>query len=167
MKKRNRIVVLLLVGGILIAWAPILVHQSFEPWSEICCSRQEINIKTGQARYSRYLYFRKISERIEDTPLSDILGGTVVDVAQVEPWRTVNVFSPRCSRHSPHYTFHGAFHQVHEIEMMRDFYGLSPMETEDIARQLMVEWQTNGNYFAAGDYLNHKMMELEESRTKK
>lgn len=142
--------------------APLIV-PIFQPWSEINCEHQEINIKTGQSRYSRSLWFIRISERIEDTILSLALQGEIVDVSDIEAWHRVNTFSPGL-HHSPHYAFHGAFAQAHEVGMLRDMYKLDSASTRDIARQVLVEWQANRSYFAAGKYLRKKMMELEESR---
>jgi hypothetical protein len=142
--------------------APFVV-PIFVQWSGINCEYQDINIKTGQARYSRCLWFMTISERVEDTPLSRALNGSTVDVAAIKAWHRVNTFSPGV-HYSPHYRFHGALAQSHELEMLQRMYQLDPTNTGAIARQVLTEWQTNGNYFAADRFLQDKMMELDRDR---
>jgi hypothetical protein len=101
----------------------------------------------------------KISERME-TPLSCALNGEKVDVAEIRAWHRVTTFSSGVP-HSPHYRFHGALAQVRKFEILQEMYKLDPTNSAGIAKQLLVEWQTNGTSYAAGRFLNDKMMELE------
>jgi hypothetical protein len=130
----------------------------FPTWD---CETQEINIKTGQARYRYYRFFVKIRDSTKDTILSKFILKPV-DVADIKEWHTVNQFAPPSFRISPHYRFHGALHQVQEVEILQKVYVLSDSNLTSIARQLLIEWQTNGTYYAAGQFLNSKMMELEQ-----
>ena len=66
MKKRKTIIILISLLAVVLL--PLVVPL-FVPWSEINCRHQDINIKTGQARFSRILWFIKISEHVKDTPL--------------------------------------------------------------------------------------------------
>jgi hypothetical protein len=150
-------IVVVLVGGLILA---LFLVPIFIPLSGINCQHQDINIKTGQARYSRCVWFMKISERMEETPLSRALNGEKVDVAEVKDWHRVNTFSPGV-HHSPHYRFHGALAQVRKFEMLQEMYKLDPTNSAGIAKQLLVEWQTTGSDYAAGRFLNDKMIELE------
>jgi len=140
---------------------PPLVVPVFSPWSDINCEHQEINIKTGQARYSRSLWFARISERTEDTALSRALGGETVNAAEMEAWHRVNTLSPGVG-HSPHYRYHGALSQAKEFELLRQAYGLNEADAAKLAREVLIQWQTNGSYFAAGKLLQDKMTELEQ-----
>lgn len=108
--------------------APLVV-PIFVPWSGINCQHQDINIKTGQASYSRSLWFVMISERIKDTPLSRALQGETVDVANINAWHRVNTFSPGI-RHLPHYKFHSALYQARQMEMTTSMLELSPRAQE-------------------------------------
>jgi hypothetical protein len=118
------------------------------PWLRINCRSQEINIKTGQVRYSRYLWYIKISERLEDTILSKVLGGESVDAADIAPWHRVNTFSPGL-HHSPHYRFHGALSQAHEIELLFEMLEPDAQRKQQIVRDVLRLWQTKGDYFEA------------------
>jgi hypothetical protein len=132
----------------------------FPTWN---CETQEINIKTGQARYRRYRFFVKIRDETKDTVLSKAIAEPV-SVTDIEAWHTVNQFAPPSFQISPHYRFHGALSQVEDVEMLQTTYALGKSNVAIIARQLLTGWQTNGNYFAADRFLNDKMMELEQQR---
>jgi len=130
---------------------PVVVPMA-KPWTEINCRHQDINIKTGRARYSRYLWFVKISEEVRDTPISVALEGKVIDVADIKPWHRVNTFSPGL-RHSPHYRFHGAFAQARKMEMTFELIDANSEERCEIAESILKLWQTEGRYFPVDDYL--------------
>jgi hypothetical protein len=148
MKKR----LLIAIIPVVILLAGPLVIPRLTPWSAINCRDQEINIKTGQARYSRYLWYIRMSERVEDTILSKVLGGESVDVADIAPWHMVNRFSPGL-HHSPHYRFHGALSQTREIELLFEMLAPDAQRKEQIVRDLLTLWQTTGSYFGAKPYL--------------
>jgi len=116
------------------------------------CRNEEINIKTGQARYSRFLWYVKVSERVEDTILSQALGGESVDVADIAPWHMVNRFSPGL-HYSPHYMFHGALSQARQVEFVFEMLEPDAQRQKQIVRDLLTLWQTTGNYFEASRYL--------------
>ena len=135
--------------------APIVV-PFFRPWSEINCRNEEINIKTGQARYSRSLWFVRISEQIKDTPLSLALHDETVDVKGIPAWHRVNTFSPGPGAgHSPHYIFHAALWQANQMEMIASMRALTPEQKRDAARAIMTAWQKSGSYGGAGEVLEN------------
>jgi hypothetical protein len=111
----------------------------------------EINIKTGQARYWRHLWYIKISEWVEDTVLSKVLNGESVEVADIAPWRTVNTSSPG-SHYFLHPRFHGALFQAHEIELLFEMLEPNAERKKQIVRELLTLWQTHGDYFEASRY---------------
>ena len=85
-----------------------------------------------------------------------ILKGKVVDVADVQPWFRVNTFSPGL-RHSPHYHFHGAVAQTHDMEQICDLIHAGPEEKRRIAENILRLWQTDKQYFPVGHYLQTEM----------
>ena len=139
--KRLWMAIGVLAAGLLLA--PFIVPILF-PWSGINNEHQDINIKTGQARYSHNLWFIKISQRIEDTALSRALQGETVDVADIKPWQRVNTFSPGL-RHSPHYHFHGALSQAKLFEMTELMPDLTPERKKEIAKETLAAWQCAGH----------------------
>jgi hypothetical protein len=153
MKKPSMAVGVVVMGLLL---APLVV-PIFIPWSGINCRHQDINIKTGQARYSRSLWFVKVSERIEDTPLSLALQGDSIDVADIKAWHRVNSFSPGV-HHSPHYLFHSALHQAHQMGLLESLYDLTPGRKKEIAKAILTAWQQSGRDSGA-DELIYKLME--------
>ena len=90
-----------------------------------------------------------------------------VSVAEIKDWHTVNQFAPPSFHISPHYRFHGALSQVREVEVLQAVYELTQNDVASIARQLLIEWQTNGRDFAASRFLNDKRVELEKKGGKR
>jgi hypothetical protein len=140
---------------------PPLVAPLVAPWSEMNCRHEEINIKTGQARYSRYLWFVKVAERVEDTPLSLALQGETVDVKSVPAWERVNTFS-RGTHHSPHYRYHAALWQANQMKMIASMRELTSQQKREIARDILTTWQKSGNYHG----VNKLLANLEEESPK-
>ncbi len=151
-KSAERRTLYIVIGVVLAIVVLPLVVPGFKPWTEINCRHQDINIKTGQARYSRYLWYVKTSEVVKDTPISVALGGKVIDVAEIEPWFRVNTFSPGL-RHSPHYAYHGALSQARQMEEIAVVAELSSEEKREIAENILKLWQTGKGYFPVDDYL--------------
>ncbi len=156
MKKRRALIVIGIVAGAVVIpplLAPILVS-----WSEINCRHEFINIKTGQARFSRSLWFIRVSDRIEDTWLSVALDGETVDVAEIEAWHVANTFSPGIG-HSPHYSFHNALNQIHQLETIESLLNGSQIKTtperrRKIAGTILTLWQQSGSYRGANEYID-------------
>ncbi len=129
-----------------IALPPFIV-PIFSPWSEINCRHEEINIKTGQARYSRYIWFICVSERVEETFISKLLNGERVEKGDIEEWQKVNtrsLFGP-----SPHYRFHAAYFQIGQLETlssMKKMIDGEGFKKEDAVIWLN-KWQTSGDDF--------------------
>jgi hypothetical protein len=142
---------------------PPLVAPLVVSWSRINCRCEDINIKTGQARYARWLWFIKVSERIEDTPLSLALHGETVDVASIRPWHRVNTLSPGVN-YSPHYVFHSALHQAQQLERIAAVLDLPPERQREIARAVLTSWQRSGRDSAADEYLRGLIEEGERGR---
>jgi len=138
-----------------LVFGPIIV-PFFAPWSAINCKHEEINIKTGQSRYKRYIWFIKVSERVEDTLISTILDGETVDIADIEPWHKVNTFS-FVFGHSPHYIFHGALAQVRELEIIFELKQPTAEQKREIVETILEFWQSSGHDGGVRDYLGELM----------
>lgn len=154
MKKIARLTLGVALAGLLL---PPLIVPVFFPWSPINCWHEEINIKTGQARHTRSLWFVTVSARVEDTPLSEALRGEIVDVSDIEPWHRVNTFSPGV-HHSPHYRYHAALHQAKQLDAAFQMLDVGPEDRQSIAKEVLRLWQVDGNYGGA-ERLVHKLME--------
>ncbi len=157
MKKRLLIVIIPVVILLAGPWAIPAVTQS----SAINDHRTEINIKTGQARYSHRLWCITVSERVEDTVLSKVLGGETVNAADIEPWHTVDMSWPG-QRIRRHYAFHGALAQAREVEMIFELLQPDAQRRGQIVRDILKLWQTHGDYFEAGRYLIALSQEIEQ-----
>ena len=124
----------------------------FDPWSKILCCHEEINIQTAQVRYGCYVYFLKVTERVEDTWQSDYIDIPADDISAAS-WRRVNTFSPLAS-HSPHYSFHGALAQVHQLQTAFSLKVFSEAEEKQAVEGLLKKWQESDDYHSAGRYLD-------------
>ena len=125
------------------------------PWTPINCRHEDVDLTTGRLRYSRHLLFCKVSERIEDSPITKVLQLDVLGRRTPE-WRRVNTFSPGV-HYSPHYTFHGAIHQIHTLATVWDManeYGFSEELKQKTALDVLAIWQQSGSDFLAGDYIS-------------
>ena len=153
MRRKHVYLVLGLLAAALVLLPLIL--PIFFPWSEINCRHQDINIKTGQARYSRCLWFITISERIADTPLSQALQGQTIDVAPIKAWHRVNTFMPGAAHISPSYRFHGALSQADQMDRIAQMLELTPQQRQKVARAILTTWQESGQTRTASDYLQN------------
>ena len=147
---KKRLLIAIIPVAVLVA-GPWVVPR-FMPLSAINRRDQEINIKTGQIRYSRHLWYIKVSERVEDTTLSEVLGGESVDVADIPAWHKVITFSPGL-HHSPVYSFTGALHQASDIELLFRLLEPDPQRKERIVRDVLKLWQIHGDHVEADRYL--------------
>jgi hypothetical protein len=150
MKMKGKWLIVAVPVGIMLV-APLVVPL-FCPWSGINSVHQDINIKTGQARHSRSLWFVRVSETIRETPISIALRGERIDVADIKAWHRVSTFSPGISN-SPHYVFHGALHQAHQVDMIFSVLKPTAERKREIAKTILTVWQTSGRDSGADGYV--------------
>ena len=68
----------------------------------------------------------------------------MVDVKNVPAWERVNTFSPG-THHSPHYRYHAALWQAHQMEMITSMCELTPEQKRNAARAILAAWQKSGS----------------------
>jgi hypothetical protein len=81
-------------------------------------------------------------------------------------WHRVNTFSPGV-RHSPHYIFHSAIHQIHTLAgiwEISEMYGLTEKLRKQTALHVLALWQHSGNDSLAGDYIQGLYELMEEGK---
>lgn len=142
--------VLTLLAAILLI---VVVIPFFLPWSPLNCWHEDVDITTGRIRRQWILLFVKVSESIEETPVSEIvLRGQFSPAAP--QWHRVNTFSPGV-HYSPHYRYHSA---VHQIEQLVNLWQMPPPLSfpaelkEPTARHVLALWQ-EGSDDRASDYI--------------
>jgi hypothetical protein len=121
---------------------------------------QEINIKTGQARHSRYVFWVKTSDRIEEMPLSVALAGQTVDAAPIQAWHRVNTFTFR-SKTSPEYSFHGALAHANQLKLLSEMCHLTADQEKDFAHDVLTLWQTSGSCRPAQEHIDDTLKRLQ------
>jgi hypothetical protein len=163
MSKRIRNIVLgLLVLLVVSAALVVVVVPIFMSWTKLNCSDQELDINSGRLRFSRYVLFFRVSQRIEDSPLTKALPADLL--RHDAEWHMVNRFSPGV-RHSPHYAFHGGIHQIRTLENTWQMLNLAPHVRQRTASHVLALWKHSGGDSLAGDYI-YGLMELDESNNR-
>jgi len=123
----------------------------FFPWSEWNCEHQELDINTARLKFSSYLFFVKISERVEESDLSRVLPKEFLDRATPE-WHRVNTFSPGV-RVSPHYVFHSGMYQIRQLSNWWEGENVPDAMRQETARHMIALWKFDRSDSLAGDYL--------------
>jgi hypothetical protein len=160
---KSRTCILWLISAFLLAPFVVPFLPVFGPLLVgINCEQQDINIRTGQARSSRSLWFLKVSERIKETSLSQALNGETIQVANINPWQHVNTFVLR-GKVSPNYVFHGAFNQAEQFGRIQSDLNFGPKRNREIARTILTAWQESGRASGAEAFIR----KLIEEGTKK
>ena len=124
-----------------------LVSGIFQ-WSALNCWHDEVDINTGRYRRTRFLLYRQIGERTEETWLSH----SVRNPNTSPDWRRVNTFSPGI-RYSPHHQFHGAIHQIKTLELAHNIIPFEPEARRKVANTVLTLWENNGSYSGADDFV--------------
>lgn len=143
-----------------------VVVPYFVQWSPLNCWHEDVDITTGRIRRQWILLFVKVSEAIEETPLSEVvLRGQ--RAAASPQWHRINTFSPGI-HYSPHYRYHGAGHQIRTLAELWNLpapQNFPPELKETTAGHVLALWQ-EGNDDRAGDYIT-QLYELidEKDRT--
>lgn len=134
-----------LIWGVGLGCWPLLV------WSPLNCTCEDIDINSGRIRYRRYLAGLCVYTSVKETRLSRILSEST-DVGSAD-WHVANTFSPLV-HHSPHHMYHGAIHQVHQIETIWDLYSFTPAAKQQMARDVVSLWHSDEGYHPVNYYLN-------------
>jgi hypothetical protein len=130
----------------------VLIGPYFFPWTPLNCSHLDIDIRTGRVRWSRYLAFCKVSERVDQTSLVRLLPSD--RIAATEPdWQRVSTFSPGVN-HSPHYRFHGAIGQIRDLELIWQDARVDASTRLRMALHLLALWQFDESDRMAGNYID-------------
>lgn len=117
------------------------------------CTKDQINIKTGQGRHLRYIAFFRVSETIYDTPLSEAIKEPVEETT-IKAWHSVNTFAPPWDHYSPHHIFHGALGQSQNVGLLFESRNMPSDKKTQIAVEILKAWQRTGNDSGASEILD-------------
>lgn len=121
------------------------------PWSGLNCWRDEIDINSGRTRYTRHLLWVPVTGSVRDSALTRALSPEDL-VGRSADWHPVVTLSPGL-HHSPHYRYHGAIHQIRELEYCWEFGRLTPAARRETARHVLRLWRQAGGDSRAGAYI--------------
>jgi hypothetical protein len=156
--KRVVLVVIVLLSLVVLV-APVL-----GPWTHMNCRHRDVDINTGRLRVSRYLGYWRVSETVQDSPLSRVVLSEAAS-AITPDWRHVNTSSPLV-RHSPHYAFRGAAAQIHMLAGLWESYEFSQKMRKKTAWIVLCLWEHDEGDSLAEDYIDTLGLMLEADREK-
>ena len=145
-RPRSQVLIAIVVLVTAIVFIPLFV-----PWTPINCGYDELDIRTGRTRFSWYLAFVKVYQRVNESALSRALPREMID-GVIPEWKTVNAISPGI-RYSPHYRFHGAIGQIRSLAFLWDDAKIDESTRRTIASHVLALWQFYGGYYEAGRYI--------------
>lgn len=152
MKTRRRVVLGLAGASALVVAVPLALSLlGLLPWSPINCWQYEVDLHSGRIRYTRYLAFIPVSQRIDESALSRALLPDEEQGSQPD-WRLVMTLSPGVSN-SPHYSFHSAMDQIGKLETLWHSAGASAADRRSSAMRVLELWQEGQCDDAAAPYL--------------
>jgi hypothetical protein len=134
----------------LVFWIVGLGCWPFVQWSTLNCLHEDIDINSGQIRRQRFLAGICVKDSVEESYLSRLVSDSVA--GQPPEWRRVNTFSPLVN-YSPHYRYHGAIFQVHEVEWLCQVGSFTPAAERQMAVDVLSLWQLGKGYHPVDDYL--------------
>ncbi len=109
------------IGILLLAASPLVV-PFFSPWSGINSRLQKVDMTSGRARETRYLFWIPVRQEVRETPLSRALSG-VSSAAGVARWEPVSTFGPYV-RHALHHSRHHALSNIKGLELVWNTFGM-------------------------------------------
>ena len=113
--------------------------------------RDEVDIRSGRIRHSRYVLLIQTSQAVEATEFSRILASNPSGAAEPD-WHVVNTFAG-ARRVSPHYNFHGAIAQMRGLEMLWRLVPFTDEAKQEVAHSVLKLWQSDRSESAADSYI--------------
>ncbi|MFW6066076.1 MAG: hypothetical protein ACOC9S_04585 [Planctomycetota bacterium] len=139
---RRRIIKWGIVLFVLVAFVLGFMPWLIAPWSRINNEEHEIDLYTGQARFTRHILYLQVGREVKETPLSEAIGADE-NPPQQRQWVKVNIFQP-FMRRSPYFTHHGAFGMARYLEDLWVRGDFTPEARAKSARQLLRLWREGG-----------------------
>ncbi len=135
--------------------APVLLFGAsllgFFPWSPINCTHHDVDIHSGRVRLTRYIFWLRVHESVEDSALTKALRPE--DYAATTPkWHHAVTLSPGLG-HSPHYAYHSAIAQIRELELAWSLAEFTPAARRASSKRILQLWQQTGGDDGAKPYL--------------
>jgi hypothetical protein len=150
MTLKRREIVWLSALAILSAVVAVFWLSGVPMWSPINCMHYDVDIRSGRIRYTRYVAYMRVKEKIDESIVS-----RVIDQKEGSPeWRRALTFSPGYRRVSPHYTYHSAIEQIKTLDLLWKISEFTRSAQKESAYGLIAAWQRGNNDEAAKSYLS-------------
>jgi hypothetical protein len=141
--------VTLIVTSILLPLA--LQCTGFFPWSQLNCTRHEIDIYTGRTRVIRYLYFVPLVCQVRESTISRAAGYDAYDDTTAT-WRPYRTLSPGQTS-SPTQSFDSVTTQMDDVDNAWAIGQFSDDARRVSARRILSLWQSSGQAVGADQYI--------------
>ena len=109
----------------------------------------EIDIRSGRVRSTRYVLFLRTGSSVVETPLSRALPA---EPEGTPDWQLVNTFDG-WSGVSPHHAYHGAINQTQHVALLWQLVPFDAEAKQMVAANVLKRWQADGGYWGADRYL--------------
>jgi hypothetical protein len=123
----------------------------FFPWSPLNCTHHDVDIHSGRVRLTRYIFWLRVQESVEDSALTKALRPEDFSAPAPE-WHHAVTLSPGLG-HSPHYIFHSAIAQIRHLELAWSLAEFTPTARRASAKRILQLWQQTGGDDGAKPYL--------------
>lgn len=129
----------------------VLSFLGFFPWSGVNCLEDEIDINSGRIRKTFYLLWVPVQRSVTDSALTKAVAPETGSGSKAD-WQPVVTLSPGL-HYSPHYRFHGAIHQIRELELCWEAGKMTAAARRETAKNVLHLWRQTGRYHRAGEYI--------------
>jgi hypothetical protein len=131
---RTKSVLWAVLGGIGLLLVLMLGVLMFDPWSEVNCWHNSIDVVAGRHRYERYLFWVRVVDRVEDGGATLWYRRLIGEPPEPE-WHPVITLSPVIG-FSPHYVHHHSAGVLRHLEYVLDL----PTLTDDARKCVITEF---------------------------
>jgi hypothetical protein len=145
---KTRTISAVVLAGLLFAATGVYY---FSGWSRVNCWTREIDINSGQTRYTRYWFWMVTKQEISPTWMSELL--SEADENSTANWNLVVTLSPG-THHSPHYLFHGAIGELDTAQKVFEIYDIPRERRFLLAKAVRDSWNRTGRYGEAGELIS-------------
>lgn len=130
----------------------VFIVPCFLPWSGLHSRYEWMDITSGRCRNQRYVLFVKVTDRVEETRVSQLYRELVGEPGEPE-WRLCNTFGPYVAV-SPHHAYHSA---MAGARMLLKTFEHTPF-TDGAKRKALLTYldllQQHDSYDPADDYVD-------------
>jgi hypothetical protein len=140
---------LIVATSIIVALA-LLARSGFFSGERFCCTEDDLDYDSGRIRHTKYLFYCKISDNIEESSLTKALGEKALQ-GQTPDWHaqclTALWGDANCRRGL-------AIQEIDSIERIWDRQPFTDGAKRQIAKNILYIWRRDGEFFTSREYIS-------------